>query len=163
MIPAKYLTINFIDQRLVFPVGRDPGVLPIAWASMELFAAMFDPNHMTMQEWVFTQNTINNFTAAPLNSSVEKSLCCAKLHVWGLTTYRSFSFNFAPHALLSFLNCNVIFSEDVRVDLIAIDRTGWTVDALKSPKKRCVRTQSLWKVLLRRPPPYDRQPHYSGS
>lgn len=49
----------------------------------------------------------------------------------GINYLLIFFFNFAPHALLSFLNCNVIVSEDVRVDLIAIDRTGWTVDALK--------------------------------
>ncbi|EPY72894.1 hypothetical protein CB1_068050005 [Camelus ferus] len=36
-----------------------------------------------------------------------------------------------PHPILSFLICNVAFSEDVPVGLIAIGRTGWTADALK--------------------------------
>lgn len=73
-----------------------------------------------------------------LYGCANQQVCRRKLVVlnWKFENYlltNLFLFIFAPHSapLLLFLNCNVVFSEDVPVALIVIARTGWTVDALK--------------------------------
>lgn len=102
------------------------------WASGESFVAMFDPIRWPPGSELFPR------TLLILYGCSNQQVCRRKPVVlnWRFENYLLtylFLLIFAPHSapLLLFLNCNVVFSEDVPVALIVIARTGWTVDALK--------------------------------